>query len=70
MKSLRLLSLVLALALMLALVACNGDEEAAEATIEPAATVAEVETVTEAEARARGSRRWPSAPGLTDRAVA
>jgi len=48
-KHLRLLTLVLALSLLLGLVACSGDEEGAEATIEPAATVAETVTETEAE---------------------
>ncbi len=40
MKSLRVLTLCLLLILGLALVACGGDEEGAEATLEPVATVA------------------------------
>ena len=40
MKSLRILTLCLLLILGLALVACGGDEEGAEATVEPVATVA------------------------------
>ena len=40
MKSLRVLTLCLLLILGLALVACGGDEEGAEATVEPVATVA------------------------------
>ena len=46
MKSLRLVSLFLLLILALVLVACGGDEEGAEATIEPAATVAVAEATT------------------------
>ncbi len=43
MKSIRLLTLILLLSLMVGLVACGGDEEATQATIEPAATTAVVE---------------------------
>ncbi len=43
MKSIRLLTLILLLSLMVGLVACGGDEEATQATIEPAATAAVVE---------------------------
>jgi len=42
-KSIRLLTLILLLSLMVGLVACGGDEEATQATIEPAATAAVVE---------------------------
>jgi len=45
-KSLRLVSLFLLLILALVLVACGGDEEGAEATVEPAATVAVAEATT------------------------
>jgi serine protease Do len=45
-KSLRLVSHFILLILALVLVACGGDEEGAEATIEPAATVAVAEATT------------------------
>ena len=61
MKSYRMFGVLLLLFLALALVACGGDEEGAEATVEPVATIAETQPTTAPETAAEAT----TAPAAT-----